>query len=463
MAEDRERPGGAIAPSLQRAASAAQARWAADYVSQHQFRRRAAWFAAFPLAAAAGSGVFQAASGSGWVSVLCAVFLAWIPVSCIQVAASAAARGDTAADYWGTAWFFSLFDCGGTSWHGVSSGQWAVAFIQASCAVLVPLVLACGLRIPSDPSVDWDAVSVDFLANVRTGQNGSQNSFVIVDYKQAEQVAAAWLVRFGYRDATVTSKSASGHDEGIDVYSTRAVAQVKYWLKDRVRLKDVQRLVGSSEPGQRKYFFAASGYTEPAVKWAARSSHRVGLFLLQEDGNLKALNFEAKKAIWLTPFRIPPGVLESRPWRAWPTAAILVACLACCFYFLLSGAYLLAASSAGNGNAGNAALMGAFSVFFLLIAFLSCGDALRRLARSCSAYMQKREWPGWRSIFAGPPRKRHYHIDPGIPPYQFVGYELGFLRVMITAFGLHAKMRLARQLMAAWTPPRTTGPDVAED
>jgi hypothetical protein len=457
MADEGERASGAAAPSLQRAASAAQARWATYYVRRHRFRRRAAWLAALPLAVASGSGVYQAASGSGWGSVLCAVVMAWIPVSCVQVAANAAAKGDAAAGYWGTAWFFSLFDGGGTLWHGLGSGRWGIAVIQATCAVMVPLMLRCGLRIPPAPWVDWDAVSLDFLVNVRTGQNGRRNALVIADYKHAEQVVAAWLARFGYCDARVTGKSASGHDEGIDVYSSRAVAQVKYWMKDRVRLKDVQRLVGSSEPGQRRYFFAASGYTEPAVKWAARSGHRVGLFQLQQDGNLRALNFEAKKAIWLAPFRIPPGVLEPIPRRAWPTAAILASCLACFSYFLLSGAYLLATSSAGNGNAGNAAIMGAFSAFFLLIALLTCGDALRRLARSCSAYRRKREWPGWRSILAGPPRQMHRHIDPAIPPSQFVGYELGFLRVMIAVSGLHAKIRLSRQLTAAWAPSRTTG------
>jgi hypothetical protein len=55
---------------------------------------------------------------------------------------------------------------------------------------------------------------------------------------------------------------------------------------------------------------------------------------------------------------------------------------------------------------------------------------------------------------ASAPKPQRAYINVAIPPYQFVGYELGFLRVMILAFDLHARIRLGRQLIAASIKPR---------
>jgi Restriction endonuclease len=370
-----------------------------------------------------------------------------IPVACIAIAAEEAAKGCAAGAYWGTAWVFSILDASCILWHYLDIELSALGVFQASCAVLVTLVLSCGLRIPLDPSIDWLSMTCEFLANVQTGPDDHSSAFAINDDTEAEEVAAAWLRRFGYRDARVSDKSPSGNDGGIDVYSTRAVAQVKFWLTKRGNQPDVQQLVGSAEPGQRIFFFAVVGYTRPAIEWDLRSDHRVGLFLLRKDGNIIALNFEAKKTLWLAPFRIPLSSLERHPGGILSAVACLISCLSGSALCLGIGVNLLATSSARTDNAGQAAVAITLSVFFLFMLLLTGSSILLRLMRGCSAYLRKRQWPGWKSIFMDP--RRHAIFDDSIYPASlFYGYDLGFMRAVILSFDIWAKVQARRRRWA---------------
>ncbi|WP_285689957.1 restriction endonuclease [Actinoplanes sp. NBRC 103695] len=118
--------------------------------------------------------------------------------------------------------------------------------------------------------------------------------------RDAENTAGRWLHRLGYTDAVLT---AAGHDNGIDVRSAGAVAQVKRWRTKPVGIRDVQRLAGAAEPGQTCLFFASHGYTAAAKAWAERSDQRVALFIMRDNGSLVALNQWAYLALCDAPIR----------------------------------------------------------------------------------------------------------------------------------------------------------------
>lgn len=134
---------------------------------------------------------------------------------------------------------------------------------------------------------------------------------IIYDYYDAECVAAAWVRRFGYRDATVTPP---GSDDGIDVLATGAIAQVKYWHEKYVGVAEVQRLAGCAKRGQGCFFFASGGYTDHALRWADHPDHRVALFHFYNDGNLKPLNFHAELVLWKVPYRGTNQSPKGIPW-----------------------------------------------------------------------------------------------------------------------------------------------------
>lgn len=282
---------------MHEAAAESQAVWAAKYVRQHRHRRRLVWLIAFVLAVPLAFGIPSLAGGPSWEALVLTAFFTGGPLGCIGIAAQEAVKGAQAGSYWRVAWGMMLLTAAEFLWRYHDTGHLAYGIIQALCAVCIPLALTRGLRIPPDPSVNWDAVQDDFLDNVRTGETGKIYPRLISDDRQAEEVCAEWLRKFGYADAKVSAKTGSGHDYGIDVYAGLAVAQVKYWLTTRVGIKDVQRLAGAAAPGQAKFFFAAAGYTKAAIRWAAYPGRRIALFMLRPDGHLIALNYHAKKKI----------------------------------------------------------------------------------------------------------------------------------------------------------------------
>ena len=431
--------------TLHESASAAQARWAAGYIRQHRRRRRFAWILAVALAGCVGFGIFCVVGGVWWNALLVSLFFTLVPLICIQYAAEYSIDGFPAAAEWLTAWVIFLLDGAVLLGHYHDSGRLAYGVAQASCAAGVPLLLALGLRIPPDPSIDWDGVLADFLIRARTARSGKACPYRISDYAQAEEMAAAWLRRFGYRDAAVSGKSSSGNDGGIDVYSAGAVAQVKYWLTTRVGLPEVQRLVGSSEPGQARFFFAASGYTGKAATWAASSDHKVALFIIGADGNLTAVNYWAKKALWFAPFRMP-SVLR-KPRQAWHGVVSAVTLGLATVVFLAAGICLLAAPRVKSGSAGLIVIVMSLAILSLLLFILTSAASLWKLLRAVKDYRRYRQWPGWRSIFAEPPRD---DCDAGLPPDEFTGYcGPAPLRIFGMIIDLASAIRLCRRMAAS--------------
>jgi hypothetical protein len=433
---------------LYQAAAAAQIRWAADYVQQHRYRRRYAWLVAVPLAGYLAYGIFCLLGGSWWDAFLIAFCFTLIPLCCIQIATEEATKGYPAAGSWLVAWVMLLLDGGELLWRYHSPGHLAYGITQAFPAVCIPLVLAYGLRIPLDPSVDWARVQDDFLCNVETAGSREVKSPRISDYRQAEEISASWLRRFGYRDAEVSCKSGSGHDDGIDVYSVRAVAQVKYWLTKRVGIREVQRLAGASEPGQAKFFFAASGYTKEAARWAALSDQRVALFIIRPNGHLRAENYYAKKAVWFAKFRVPLELRKPRQRKVWPEVISTFFFGLGTAFFLAVLAQLVTASHIQGGKAEPVAIIMSLTVLFLLMFIHTSAAIIRRLVNATRNYFRYRQWPGWRSIFVDPPK--HYH-DIGLPSDDFVGFEIpALLRIVALAIDLRSSLRRCHRLVSSW-------------
>lgn len=181
-------------------------------------------------------------------------------------------------------------------------------------------------NIPFAPSVDWDMVLLEQLTYVRTAHGGVQYQTLITGHQHAEEIAASWVRRLGYRDARAT---AAGPDDGIDVASLGAVAQVKYWANKKVPLKEVQRLAGTAARGQVPIFFARYGYTGPALRWADNPDNRVRLFILQPDGNIVACNYLARRTIWDAPDHVPADHRRAVSYRFTLPASMVLVCSRC--------------------------------------------------------------------------------------------------------------------------------------
>jgi TPR repeat protein len=110
--------------------------------------------------------------------------------------------------------------------------------------------------------------------------------------REAEEVAAEWLRYLGFLDASVTPV---GPDQGIDVNSSEAVAQVKMEGVSTSR-PTVQGLAGVAALENKKaFFFSLGGFTSEAIAW----SEKANVFLFQFDlqGEPRAINTHARKII----------------------------------------------------------------------------------------------------------------------------------------------------------------------
>lgn len=96
--------------------------------------------------------------------------------------------------------------------------------------------------------------------------------------RDAELVALEWMRFWGFDDAEATPV---GADEGIDVVSETAVAQVKAHMVPIGR-PDLQNLAGvAAVEGKTALFFALTGYTTQAIQWADRAKMALFTFDLQ--------------------------------------------------------------------------------------------------------------------------------------------------------------------------------------
>lgn len=96
--------------------------------------------------------------------------------------------------------------------------------------------------------------------------------------RDAEMVAVDWMRFWGFDDAEATPV---GADEGIDVVSETAVAQVKAHMVPIGR-PDLQNLAGvAAVEGKIALFFALNGYTAQAIQWANKAKMALFTFDLQ--------------------------------------------------------------------------------------------------------------------------------------------------------------------------------------
>lgn len=108
----------------------------------------------------------------------------------------------------------------------------------------------------------------------------------VPSFEAAEKLAAQHMRTLGFPDAKVTPRGADG---GIDVTSSRAIAQVK-WHSAPTGRPDIQKLYGAR--GRRHHlkmlFFSASGYTARAVECA--DELEVALFTIDQNNGLTPRN-----------------------------------------------------------------------------------------------------------------------------------------------------------------------------
>jgi len=111
-----------------------------------------------------------------------------------------------------------------------------------------------------------------------------------------EQAACDWMYYWGFKDASLTN---AGPDDGIDVVSSGAIAQVKSWMTP-IGIADVQRLKGAAHNGRDALFFSLMAYTEAARRFADDAN--IMLFRFSgydgsiEPANSHAANFLSKFA-----------------------------------------------------------------------------------------------------------------------------------------------------------------------
>ncbi|WP_341514220.1 restriction endonuclease [Rhodococcus qingshengii] len=108
----------------------------------------------------------------------------------------------------------------------------------------------------------------------------------IASAREAEINAAARLREFGFGDAQATPIGADG---GVDVRSSRAIAEVK-WKSAQAGRPEVQKLFGARGTKQhlQMFFFAAGGFSKGAVQYANESD--VKLFTYDPNGVVTPAN-----------------------------------------------------------------------------------------------------------------------------------------------------------------------------
>lgn len=108
----------------------------------------------------------------------------------------------------------------------------------------------------------------------------------IASAREAEINAAARMREFGFGDALATPIGADG---GVDVRSSRAIAEVK-WKSAQAGRPEVQKLFGARGTKQhlQMFFFAAGGFSKGAVQYANESD--VKLFTYDPNGVVTPAN-----------------------------------------------------------------------------------------------------------------------------------------------------------------------------
>lgn len=402
--------------TLAQRAQVAQEHWAPAYAQEHRVRRFVSWLVAIVLAAyvsgcafrlLAGTDLFERFEGSG-----CA---GYGPLLVVMYTARWRRHGERTSPFWLGAWALLACDAVG-SWQPLASGDYFLGVPYVLSVLLIGVALAWGLRIPDDPSIDWNLVFLEHFLIVRSARGGHSYLPIIDSPRKAEENAAAWLRRLGYPDALVTPV---GPDDGMDVSSSGAVAQVK-WKTRPVSAPDVRDLAGTGKPGQARFFFSRSGYTKPALRWAADPEHRVQLFTMGDDGNILACNYRAKRSLWNAPRHIP--VASRRPpsrWLPW----INVTCRTFTLLDAIFLAYVTMLSFA-HGQVLMGVLLGAMALILGSLCVPAIFLPTARVTRNVigGGPMEIRE------SFSRP---RLPEVDKGLPSDAFVGFEPDRIRALL--------------------------------
>jgi hypothetical protein len=110
-----------------------------------------------------------------------------------------------------------------------------------------------------------------------------------VDDEQAERLCAKWLANLGEKDVSVTRAKSDG---GVDVISSRCVAQVKNY-KGSVGVAPVRELVGvASIDGRFPVFFTSGSYSKAAKQFAEEAK----VYLFRYDAKAGTLDAESSIA-----------------------------------------------------------------------------------------------------------------------------------------------------------------------
>ncbi|MDM7892979.1 restriction endonuclease [Curtobacterium caseinilyticum] len=104
----------------------------------------------------------------------------------------------------------------------------------------------------------------------------------LLDWQAAELAAVEHMKALGFVDA---QKTQSGADGGIDVESSEAAAQVKFYASSIGR-PDIQRLRGAAHEYRISVFYSTGGYTREAVQYADQAA--VALFAMDPYGQVEA-------------------------------------------------------------------------------------------------------------------------------------------------------------------------------
>ncbi|MBQ1009580.1 restriction endonuclease [Micromonospora sp. M51] len=350
------------------------------------------------------------------------ILLPLFPLSVARFAAGVRLDGDTEVKGWAVAWVSALGAAAVLFFGYMEHGQAIVGTLLGLCSIAQVAALAICMFIPIDQRFE-DEVVLPRILKTHVPPAEGKDEVALTDYRDAEKMAAAWLRRFGYPDAEVTPV---GPDNGIDVAARGAVAQVKLWHTKRVGISEVQRLAGLTKPGQQAFFFARSGYTKKAEEWASDPSHRVALFELDGDGNLRAANFTALRALYKAPFRMPRSNRD-------PLSVKFKAALGSIFIFGMVTIPIMAAfilTSPGVKLAPSLLLLAAMWLLYFLGFTVTLRRDFRRLTCAMAARWRGEAWPGWGEILTEPVAAGR---DDDLPPGLFAGYlEKGGLGALIS-------------------------------
>ena len=119
---------------------------------------------------------------------------------------------------------------------------------------------------------------------------GTMPPFAIRSPHDAELAAAQAMRYWGHRSVRVSD---IGPDDGIDVESELAIAQVKAHLAP-IGVADVQRLLGTATAaGKDALFFSLGGYTRQALAWGTNA--QVAMFEFDLAGRPSPVNGAASE------------------------------------------------------------------------------------------------------------------------------------------------------------------------